>query len=94
MKKFLIKLANCEIIQADKILHFSLTFILAAIYCAILKSMFHVEPSNLGIVLFSFLIAIIKEIFDKYFKGGHFCWWDILSGMLGAFFFILVIQYI
>lgn len=90
MKKHLIRFANCETIAADKMLHFSFTFV----FCYIVKIFLAKFNESTIFIIFSllilsFILSLLKEVFDKYVKKSHFCWIDITAGMIGSGFFIL-----
>lgn len=90
MKNFLIRLVNCQIIGADKILHFCFCYIISHILDLVTRNVINnINYSFFLIIVFSFLLSLLKEFFDKYIKHSNFCWYDILSGMIGCFFYIL-----
>ena len=62
-------------IELDKKLHFLVSL------CLVLFFFFLIQNLLLSIII-SFLIGLLKEIYDKYFGSG-FCWKDILADILG-----------
>ena len=61
-------------IQQDKILHFLVSFSLVIF----LNLLLGLIPS----IIISFIIGLLKEIYDKYFGSG-FCWKDLLADFIG-----------
>lgn len=90
MKRLTLDFFSCELIAADKLLHFSFKFIFAYI-TVFFAEMFIYSKENVIFftIVFSFLLSLFKEVFDKFFRKAEFCWYDILAGMLGAGFFLL-----
>ena len=76
--QFLTKLTNGEIIELDKMLHFSFSFIVAS---------FFMNPYYSVVAVL--IVNILKELFDKYQKKTRFDIYDILAGVLGAGFYLL-----
>lgn len=80
--QFFIKLTNGEIIKVDKMLHFSISYIIASFFLTPLISISAVAGAN-----------ILKETYDKYIKKSKFDITDIIAGVLGGAFYILL-QYL
>ena len=95
MKKFLIKFSNCEIIQADKLLHFSFEFLLTALFAVLLNIIGIVRFRITALIVFVVVLGFLKEAFDKYYKpNGKWDWFDIYYGIAGGLLFVLVNEYL
>lgn len=91
MKKFLVSFSNCEIIAADKMLHFSFEFLLTAFFLVFLNLLGVKSNQKIYLFIFAVLLAFAKELFDKYYKpNGKWCWFDIYYGIAGGVLFILI----
>lgn len=82
IKIFINKLTNGEYIPVDKMLHFSISYIIASFFLTPLISISAVVGAN-----------ILKETYDKYIKKSKFDITDIIAGLLGGAFYILL-QYL
>lgn len=74
----MIRLSNGEIIKVDKMLHFSISYIIA--------SLFTNPWFGMGIVIG---VNLLKEIFDIQIKKSKFDLVDIISGVLGGMIYFL-----
>ena len=91
MRKFLTKFSNCEIIGADKLLHFTFEFMFTAFLLIFLNLVGIRTHVKIYLIIFVFLLAFAKEIFDKYYKiNGSWCWYDIIYGVLGGLLFVFI----
>ena len=87
MKTILIKFLNGEIIPVDKMLHFFVQFTILTIFSLIIGKL-------IPLIIINFIVAIIKELFDKYVKKTQFDIKDMVYGLSGGFLSIFLILYI
>ncbi|MCK9330935.1 MAG: VanZ family protein [Candidatus Cloacimonetes bacterium] len=90
------------LISPDKLAHFGQYFVFAFLYykfrISVIKNHNPNYPANnsyrkdiyLEIFFLSFLIAIFDELHQRLIPGREFCWFDVLSDILGFHFFIFV----
>lgn len=82
MKKLIdytIRLTNGDIIKVDKMLHFSFSFIIAAMF----------QSYFIGMIAVA-VIAILKELFDLYIVKTKFNTFDVIAGLLGGILYIII----
>ena len=95
MKKFLIDFSNCDIIKADKMLHFSFEFVLTVIFAFFLSVIGFLNNRKIILIIFVIALAIAKELFDKYYKpNGKWDWFDIYYGVAGGLLYVLISDYL
>ncbi len=63
-------------IPTDKLLHFSISCILAQL-CI------YTFGEWIGVAI-CIAVGVIKEYSDSKQPGNHFCWWDILADIVGS----------
>lgn len=79
-------------ITLDKVLHFVITFIIAAVLTFAVKGAEITQPGILcGVyaAIVTMCIAIGKEVYDS-FHGTSFDWMDILADFLGAILVVIL----
>lgn len=85
MKEFLTKLTDGTYIPADKMLHFSVQFMLIAW----VVELFDFNFWNLQVL--NVVMAVGKELFDKFVKQSYIDIGDAIAGILGGILAILMV---
>lgn len=96
MKKWLIKFMDGDIIKVDKMLHFTVEFMLTAIFMALLN-IFEVfqDVYRLPIgVLFVIVLGVLKEWFDMKVKKSGWDTIDLVYGIAGGFLFLIILRFL
>lgn len=84
MKEFLTKLTDGTYIPADKMLHFSVQFMVLTI----IVSLFDFNFWNLQVL--NVVMAVGKELFDKFVKQSYIDIGDAIAGILGGILAIIM----
>lgn len=85
MKEFLTKLTDGTYIPADKMLHFTAQFMVLTI----IVSLFDFNFWNLQVL--NVVMAVGKELFDKFVKQSYIDIGDAIAGILGGILAILMV---
>lgn len=85
MKEFLTKLTDGTYIPADKMLHFSVQFMVLTI----IVSLFDFNFWNIQVL--NVVMAVGKELFDKFVKQSYIDIGDAIAGILGGILAILMV---
>ena len=80
--QFLAKLTNGEIIEVDKMLHFTFSYIFAHITSLFISEWYVILSFVLG-------INLMKELIDSKTPYKKFDYKDIIAGFIGGILFIL-----
>ena len=83
MKNWLIKFVDGDIIPVDKMLHFTVAYIMAVTIYLLFYSKGEIIAMSISMGI-SFVLIILKEIFDKHIKKSGWSNWDIIAGILGT----------
>ena len=85
MKEFLTKLTDGTYIPGDKMLHFTAQFMVLTI----IVSLFDFNFWNLQVL--NVVMAVGKELFDKFVKQSYIDIGDAIAGILGGILAILMV---
>ena len=85
VKEFLTKLTDGTYIPADKMLHFTAQFMVLTI----IVSLFDFNFWNLQVL--NVVMAVGKELFDKFVKQSYIDIGDAIAGILGGILAILMV---
>jgi uncharacterized protein YfiM (DUF2279 family) len=77
-------MADTDYMGWDKVSHFSVCFVIAAIVARLMEIIAPKACAIIAGIVMAVLAGLVKEMYDNGVSGDHFCKWDFIADIAGA----------